>query len=177
MNFVMKMVEQIMELFRKTKQRKRAVSVIAALVLIVSTIAPAASAFAVEENTASTQAYSEEIAEEVEPEENDETVDNETGDDLLSVDTEESEADIESEEAGQEESADAGETSDDTADMDDQAIEEMQLIRQLQEQVKRLRERPHRKPRRLLNPQGLCSKLKTIRCMRILTNPPGSLRE
>ena len=124
MNFVMKMVEQIMELFRKTKQRKRAVSVIAALVLIVSTIAPAASAFAVEENTASTQAYSEEIAEEVEPEENDETVDNETGDDLLSVDTEESEADIESEEAGQEESADAGETSDDTADMDDQAIEE-----------------------------------------------------
>ena len=34
------------------------------------------------------------------------------------------EADIESEEAGQEESADAGETSDDTADMDDQAIEE-----------------------------------------------------
>ena len=124
MNFVMKMVEQIMELFRKTKQRKRAVSVITALVLIVSTIAPAASAFAVEENTASTQAYSEEIAEEVEPEENDETVDNETGDDLLSVDTEESEADIESEEAGQEESADAGETSDDTADMDDQAIEE-----------------------------------------------------
>ena len=129
MNFVMKMVEQIMELFRKTKQRKRAVSVIAALVLIVSTIAPAASAFAVEENTASTQAYSEEIAEEVEPEENDETVDNETGDDLLSADTEESEADIEeadieSEEAGQEESADAGETSDDTADMDDQAIEE-----------------------------------------------------
>lgn len=91
MNFVMKMVEQIMELFRKTKQRKRVVSVIAALVLIVSTIAPAASAFAVEENTASTQAYSEEIAEEVEPEENDETVDNETGDDLLSVDTEESE--------------------------------------------------------------------------------------
>ena len=88
MNFVMKMVEQIMELFRKTKQRKRAVSVITALVLIVSTIAPAASAFAVEENTASTQAYSEEIAEEVEPEENDETVDNETGDDLLSVDTE-----------------------------------------------------------------------------------------
>lgn len=69
MNFVMKMVEQIMELFRKTKQRKRAVSVITALVLIVSTIAPAASAFAVEENTASTQAYSEEIAEEVEPEE------------------------------------------------------------------------------------------------------------
>ena len=129
MNFVMKMVEQIMELFRKTKQRKRVVSVIAALVLIVSTIAPAASAFAVEENTASTQAYSEEIAEEVEPEENDETVDNETGDDLLSVDTEKSEADIEeadieSEEAGQEESADAGETSDDTADMDDQAIEE-----------------------------------------------------
>ena len=124
MNFVMKMVEQIMELFRKTKQRKRAVSVITALVLIVSTIAPAASAFAVEENTASTQAYSEEIAEEVEPEENDETVDNETGDDLLSVDTEESEADIENEEAGQEESADAGETSDDTADMDDQAIEE-----------------------------------------------------
>ena len=124
MNFVMKMVEQIMELFRKTKQRKRVVSVIAALVLIVSTIAPAASAFAVEENTASTQAYSEEIAEEVEPEENDETVDNETGDDLLSVDTEESEADIENEEAGQEESADAGETSDDTADMDDQAIEE-----------------------------------------------------
>ncbi len=77
MNFTRKIAERVIRFFGKPEYWKRAVSVTAALVLVITFIEPAASAFAVENGSFSTQAAGEEYAAPVEPQED--SVDGEAG--------------------------------------------------------------------------------------------------